>query len=522
MKNLIVKYSCLTFLFYVSVFQILAQSTAVDLYISKQTGQSTSYSGSYSKSTDRYEHGTATLSAAGPIIYNVTPSSLDISTNSSKSWSGDIKGDVPNGPAPGSSESATLTLDYDVFFSRPSGASTEGVVLSTYDCGGACSIHHSDPPATSGMHQMVEAVGQRSKSFNVISIKIKIDGKPDACQGDSLTYTAITYPSGGSILWSNGKTTSSILIVAGKSNINIWAKYTISGISYTDSFTTNVSVPSGWETGIGVPSFTAWQNQLNKVDNIKNKTKEAITAIPANIEIKGPDFSFSFQKKDCCKDGIVTDDGEKQVSGTISGSISATDVALAPPPWTASFNKNIQRYGYVFEVKVNYGLLLDVAGEFKGSIGYRVNECVPEDCFTGDIGLNFPITLSLKASGYACIKSANAPVRRCKGKNSDGSRCSRTTTNKCGYCSQYNGPNVPLHTSQSWWCFGCPTFNITPASISSNIYGQVTYNKNSCTDGFAAACGIGPVVFTASVGVLGYTLSWSHQIWSGAQLYPRP
>ena len=489
------------------------------LYVSKQTGQTTSYSGSYSKTTDRYENGTSTFAANDKLVVSVNPPGLSIGTNSTKSWNGTIKANVANAPEPGSSIISTLTVNYNVNYSRPAGGSA-GTVTSTYTCGGGCPAHAGIPP---GNHEMVNEVGTKTKDFNIISIKIKISGSPAACKGDSLTYTATTYPGGGVglITWSNGGTGTSTLVVAEKTDIHLTATYTVSGISYTDSFTTIVGVPGPWVRGIGSPGWAGWDKQMLKVEKIKAEAKKAIQAIPAQITIKGPEFSFAYEQKDCCKDAVITPTGERKVTGTISGSIYANDVALAPPPWTASFNKNIQRYGYVFQLKINYGLLLDIGGEFKGSIGYRANLCVPEDCFTGEVGLNFPITLAIKASGTVCIISATRPSQRCKGTKVDGTRCNRMTTNSCGYCSNSNGPSVPLHTTQSWWCIGCPSFNVTPASISSNVYGGVTYNKNTCTDGFAAEAGIGPVTFTASVGVLGYNLSWSYEIWSGAKIYPK-
>lgn len=515
MKTTVVIYICII----ISIFFATGLTAQTNLYVSKQTGQRTSYSGSYSKTTDRYSHGTTTFSQNDKLDVSVTPSDLSIGTNSTKNWSGTIAPNVANAPTAGSSESTTLTANYNVFYSRPAGMSSAGSVVSTYTCGGTCSAHSGSPP---GNHEIVNETGTRSISFNIISIKVKISGKPSACKGDTLQYTATAYPGNGTgvLSWSNGSVSNTIQVVAKNSDVKVSVTYTVSGVSYSDSFTTTVSVPGPWTRGLGSPTFTAWQNQLNKVDKIKKGAKDAIQAIPAKITVKGPEFSFAYEEKDCCKDGNITVKGEKKVSGTISGGIYANDVPLAPPPWTGSFGKTIQRYGYVFKLEIAYGLLLDVGGEFKGTIGYRINECVPEDCFTGDIGLNFPITLAIKASGTACIVAAYRPSQRCKGTKVDGTRCNRMTTNKCGYCSNSNGPNVPPHTSQSWWCFGCPSFNVTPASISSNVYGNVTYNKNSCTDGFGASCGIGPVVFTASVGVLGYNLSWSYEIWGGAQLYP--
>ena len=78
----------LLFLMLLSVCIIQSQtstpSVPSNLYISKQTGQSTSFTGSSSKTTDKYEHGTLVLQTNGPISITVNPEDLSIGTNQAK------------------------------------------------------------------------------------------------------------------------------------------------------------------------------------------------------------------------------------------------------------------------------------------------------------------------------------------------------------------------------------------------------------------------------------------------------
>lgn len=472
------------------------------------------YTGSYSKSTDNYEHGTTTLTKSGPIVYSVTPAGLTIGTNESKTWNGTVTADPDNIPAAGTTVPAKLSANYTIGYSRPKGAGGGGAVISTHECGG-CAYHGE---GNKGEHEVVEKNGTDSLTFSVVSIQLNIEGKDSVCEGDTVIFTATEYPGGGTTTWFDGSTGTTCRWVADASR-DITATYAVGGVTYTDTRPITVKDPGNWARGVGVPSFEGWTHQINKVEEIKNKTKNALYAIPAEVVVTGPEVSFSYGVVDCCNEGTMIDDGQSEVEGTITAGLTA-NVPMASPPWTAQINIVKQKYGYIFLLKLKYGLFLNAGINFTGSLGYRADECVPEDCFTGSIGLDCPLTLSLTASGEASITRAGARAKPCKGTNVGGSHCGRTTTNWCGYCSEYNGPGVPVHTSQSWWCLPNPSFNVTPASLSTSFYGKVTYNADSCSSGWDFGVGIGPVTFTASVSLLDYELSWSYPIWAGCQIYP--
>lgn len=489
---------------------LFAGAQGTPLYVSKQTGEKTTYSGSYDKTTDKYESGTVTLTTEGPINYSVDPEDLSIGTEESKSWTGQISPDTENAPEPGGTVQANLVVNYDINYSRPEGSGGGGTVVSTYECSPhakkGCATH-----AENGTHELVNEVDKQYVPFDVISIKVDISGPATVCKGDTVEYTASAYPGTGTVTWSNGTTGNSATYVITEP-VTVSATYEIEGVTFSDSISVNVTGGSPWVFGVGVPSFEGWTKQLTKVEKIKATTKVVLSKAPGSIEVTGPTIGFSYEQRDCCADGVPKENGEKKVTGTITGGIYAKDIPCASPPWTAQIELNKQMYGYVFSISFKYGLFLNAGAELAGSIGYKVNECKGEDCFTGSIGLNFPISFTLKGGGSICLQSANASAGMCKGTNQDGSACGNSTKNNCGYCYQ--------HTSQSWWCFTCPSFEVAPAAISSNLYGSVTYNEESCDAGFKASAGIGPVIFTTGASVLGYTFSWSYEIWKGMEFYP--
>ncbi len=490
-------------------------STIYSMYASVQGNQVSQRSGSYSKTTADLEYGTTVLSTTGPIVYTVTPAALSIGSNESKTWNGIIKADPANIPLAGTSVPAVLKGDYTVGFSRPKGAGSNGTVISTHTCRG-CDYHGE---GVHGEHEKVEVGGADSLRFNVISIKLDIAAKDSVCAGDTIKLTATPYPgTGGTVTWSNGETGNSIQWIADDSK-TFSAKLTIGGVSYTDSVFIFVGKPGEIKFIGPPPLFAGWEKNIKNVDAIKDKTKAALKAIPAKVTLTGPTVTLDYGEGDCCNNGKVIADGKRIIKGTITAGLDA-HVPMASPPWTAYFEKDIHKFGYVFKLKVEYGLFLDVGAHFKGELGYRWDECIPEDCFVGEIGLDCPIELSIQASGEACVVNPNRVAKQCLGENQNGNRCRRMTKNWCQYCSSYNGPNVPAHTSQSNWCIGCPEFTIKPASIASSIYGKVTYNEKNCNEGIKFQAGIGKVVFTTGITIFKYDLYWSYTIWEGAQIYP--
>jgi hypothetical protein len=455
-----------------------------------------------------------TVVAEGPITHSITPAALSIGTNESKTWNGTVNANAAAVAGEGVTVPAKLKGDYIISYSRPQGSESGGTVLSTHECSG-CSYHG---PGVNGTHEIVKKTGTDSLALSVISIKLKVNGKPKVCAGDTIEYTATTYPStGGTVTWSTGQTGQSTKFVA-TNDVTVIATLSIGGVSYTDSMQVKVTAMNTWETVAGFPGFKGWETALTKVEEIKKQTKLVLEAVPAKVTVKGPDVAFSYAQKNCCVDGVVIPNGEKKAGVSITGGIYGK-VPMLAPPWTAQFNLQKQKYGFVFSVQCEYGLFLDVGAEGKGDLGYRANECIPEDCLTGGIGINFPVKLSVTAQGSVCLQSASSPSVQCSGTTQNGARCGRNTTNSCGYCSSSNN-GAPLHTTQSWWCFSCPSFAITPAALSTNFFGKVTYNEKTCTDGLAASAGMGPVTFSTSINVLGYEFGWSYDIWGGGNIYP--
>lgn len=214
------------------------------LYVSKQTGEYSSFNGSYAKQTDRFEHGSISLSVSGPIIYAVDPGSVSIGTNESKSWIGVVKPDVSNAPAAGTRAEATLTGTYDIKFSRPYGGGISGNVLSTYYCSdsagvGGCVFHGGNP----GAHEIVQSTGSYPVPFTVVSILVNIpdticlDGNPQK------SVTAVSFPENeGDFSWSSAdpnvvitdaeSKTATISLTDTSAGGLVTVRFTIGGVSY--------------------------------------------------------------------------------------------------------------------------------------------------------------------------------------------------------------------------------------------------------------------------------------------------
>lgn len=225
-----------------------AQSSS--LYISKQTGEISTYNGSASKTTDKYEKGTVTISKTGPINYTVTPNSLSISPLETKTWQGKVTPDAASAPAAGNSAAASIKGNYDVQYSRPQGVGSGGTVLSTYNCNGGiddgCAYHGP----SGGMHEIVRKTGVDSVNFTVYSIKVTLPDTVCLPAGTGNTAvgsaTAIGFPANaGNFQWTS--MSSSLTIVSGANtatatlqlndtnitNSVVKVKFTIQGVSYT-------------------------------------------------------------------------------------------------------------------------------------------------------------------------------------------------------------------------------------------------------------------------------------------------
>ncbi|RYD83363.1 MAG: hypothetical protein EOP53_01065 [Sphingobacteriales bacterium] len=215
------------------------------LYVSKQTGEKSKFSGSDSKTTDRYESGDVTIDKTGPINYTVTPNDFSIGANQTKTWNGEVFSDVNAAPEAGNSTTANITGNYKVTFSRPAGTGSGGNVKSTYNCnenGGNCEYHGSG----GGTHEIVEKTGSESIDFIVYSLKVTL---PDticlSANGSTAqaVVNAVPFPaSGGNFQWTslspnisitNATTQSATITLNDTSKTgNVEVKFTIEGVSY--------------------------------------------------------------------------------------------------------------------------------------------------------------------------------------------------------------------------------------------------------------------------------------------------
>jgi len=218
------------------------------IYVSKQTGQTSTFAGSYHKKTDQFENGTVSISTTGPIKYNIQPASLAISPNQDKTWAGTVSGD-PNSAVPGTTTAATLIGSYNFSYSRPYGSGTNGTVTSTYYCSnngsasgtGGCAYHNHQP----GVHEIVNDVGQQALGFSVISVYADIPDTVCLGRNGQNNITATCYPlTGGTFKWtstnpavvimnSTGQTANIKLLDTNVRNAVVQVTYSIGGVTYT-------------------------------------------------------------------------------------------------------------------------------------------------------------------------------------------------------------------------------------------------------------------------------------------------
>ena len=141
-------------------------------------------------------------------------------------------------------------INYNLSYSRPYGAGTNGSVTSTYYCSdngaasgnGGCGYHDGSP----GAHEIVNDVGTHNRDFEIVSILAEL---PDTiCLGatgqNSVTVT--TYPAdGGTYTWTsshpsvqitNGdqKTATIKLLDTSVKNATVKVTFEIGGVSYYD------------------------------------------------------------------------------------------------------------------------------------------------------------------------------------------------------------------------------------------------------------------------------------------------
>jgi hypothetical protein len=175
----------------------------VNLYISKQTGEHSIFTGSQSKTTDQHESGSVSISTSGPIQWSLIPYQFSIGPNETKTWYGTVWGDVAAGPAPGQSVPASITGNYQVTYSRPTNNNSTG-------------------------HEIVNTNGTESVSFIVHSVNVESTDSVLLCPDQEKVLHSVGYPAGGTYSWVSG---NGVTITAGANTSEPTIKCAVPGLS---------------------------------------------------------------------------------------------------------------------------------------------------------------------------------------------------------------------------------------------------------------------------------------------------
>ncbi len=188
----------------------------IPLYYSQQQGKGTSYSGTYTKKTNKYESGSAKFTTEGPIKISVLPQDMSIGEKQEKTWSGTVS--ITQAPEIGTTAEASITADYTYSFDKWIGSTTDPQI-ETYS-------------------------GSETRSFIIYSIKASL---PDTICIDRKTLSGeasvTSFPStGGSYTWR--ALTGSISVSGEGSKVTlklsdekaegmVEATFSIEGVSYS-------------------------------------------------------------------------------------------------------------------------------------------------------------------------------------------------------------------------------------------------------------------------------------------------
>ncbi len=363
-----------------------AWTQATTMYFSQQTGQGSSYSGSYSKATDRYENGNFTVSVNGPINYSLDPNQFSIAPNENKTWNGTVQVDASTAPQAGTQSAATLSINYQIGYSRPYGTGTSGDVTSTYYCSdngsasgnGGCTHHNNTP----GAHEIVTESGTHPLEFNVVSILVSV---PDEiCLGPTgeKDITANAFPLNvGNFTWSSNNPNVQITNSASQTahiklldtnvhNAIVKVRYEINGITYEDQGTLSTCEcnckPINGTVSAGPLSFNVNANPVNQgVDGTGNCsyqsnntgltfTMEGVISRTVNIQ---NNVNLSFKKH--CENGSIS-----EVSADWTGEVVVPAISI--------------RGVETFELKVKQiALTVNQAGNLNGTVTINVSN--PQD-----------------------------------------------------------------------------------------------------------------------------------------------
>jgi len=257
-----------------SSYSYTVDNFVTNLYVSKQTGEFTSFSGQGTKTDDQFSSGTCSLSTSGPIKYTLDPSLLSIGPSQTVTWKGKIMADVSAAPSPGYASPATLTGNYFV----------------SYKTGGVF-----DP--TTGKWtvegHMVSGSGSESLGFIVYSVGVQITSDTVLCMADlPFQMVAQGFPDGGAFNWTS--TDPNVNIVnfnGGNAIVNLVnnpgsgvlsVKYSVGGVSYTKTVTiTSVNGPPDFYTPACVPDGTNTQG----IVTLMGPAPRLTTILPATLNV---------------------------------------------------------------------------------------------------------------------------------------------------------------------------------------------------------------------------------------------
>lgn len=180
------------------------------LYISTQTGEFTRMNGFGTAETDDNESGSCDCSSTGPIVYNISHTSIE--NNQQLNISGYVNPDPDAAPAPGTSASARITCNCNWNW------------LTWNDDTG-----EKDKPMSASHSDEME--------FEVYSIEIKLpDTISCSCGSFVLAYSSV-FPEGGTVDWDTpwGPETGNNIAVPYDPTYEgetITATYTVEGVTY--------------------------------------------------------------------------------------------------------------------------------------------------------------------------------------------------------------------------------------------------------------------------------------------------
>ena len=210
-----------------SSYTYTVNNKVIDLYVSTQTGEFTSFSGTGTKTTDQFESGKCDILVDGPIKYTLNPNEMSIGPSQTITWTGKVMVDLAAAPPPGFTSPGAITGNWEVKYKRG----------GQYDPVKGQWVVEGYMTSNSGNVRLDFVV----TSVNVvISDTVGCSGEPFDVHGEGFTpggaYKWFSNDPNVSIMSFNGGTCTVELLNDAKQG-SISCKYTVGGVSYTRSAT---------------------------------------------------------------------------------------------------------------------------------------------------------------------------------------------------------------------------------------------------------------------------------------------